>query len=64
MLSGLAARQRGYRSAGARERQPGGDTEVVGYSPYRKFKARTGDYMMVVAAGLMGIGLVAWAVWS
>jgi D-arabinose 1-dehydrogenase-like Zn-dependent alcohol dehydrogenase len=47
-----------------RERQPDGDTGGVGYSPYRKFKARTGDYVMVVAAGLVGVGLVAWAFFS
>jgi len=33
----------------------------MGYSPYRKFTARTGDYVMVVAAALIGLGLVAWA---
>jgi len=33
----------------------------VGYSPYRKFKARPGDYAMVVAALLVGLALVAWA---
>ena len=60
-LSRLAARQRGYRSVDVRDGQPGGDTGAVGYSPYRKFKARTGDYVMVVAAGLAGVGLLAWA---
>jgi hypothetical protein len=34
---------------------------VVGYSPYRKFRARTGDYVMVVVAALAGVALVAWA---
>jgi len=36
----------------------------VGYSPYRKFRARTGDYVMVVVAALIGVGLVAWAFFS
>ena len=36
----------------------------MGYSPYRKFKARTGDYVMVVAAGLAAVALVAWALVS
>jgi len=64
MLSERAARERGYRCRTVCERQPGGDTGAVGYSPYRKFKARTGDYVMVIAAGLAGIGLVAWALLS
>jgi hypothetical protein len=34
---------------------------TVGYSPYRKFKARTGDYVMIVAGTLVTLGLVAWA---
>jgi hypothetical protein len=37
------------------------NTDHVGYSPYRKFRARTGDYVMVVAAALVGVALVAWA---
>ena len=36
-------------------------TDHVGYSPYRKFTARTGDYVMVVAAVLIGAELVIWA---
>jgi hypothetical protein len=41
-----------------------GDHDIlvaVGYSPYRKFKARTGDYVMIVAGTLVTLGLVAWA---
>jgi hypothetical protein len=34
---------------------------TVGYSPYRKFKARTGDYVMIAAGTLVTLGLVAWA---
>ena len=41
-----------------------GDNERVGYSPYRKFKARTGDYVMLIAGGLAIVGLVAWAFFS
>ena len=41
-----------------------GDTGGVGYSPYRKFKARTGDYVMVAAAAVAGAGLLAWAFFS
>lgn len=33
----------------------------MGYNPYRKFTARPGDYVMVVAAILVALGLVAWA---
>jgi hypothetical protein len=33
----------------------------VGYSPYRKFKARTGDYVMLVAFATLSVGLLAWA---
>jgi hypothetical protein len=36
----------------------------MGYSPYRKFTARRGDYVMVVVAALIGLGLVAWAFFS
>lgn len=43
------------------ERQPVGDTGVVGYSPYRKFQVRTADYVMLAATALIGAGLVAWA---
>ena len=43
------------------ERQPARDTGGVGYSPYRKFRVRTADYVMLVAVGLIGVALVAWA---
>lgn len=43
------------------ERQPARDTDEVGYSPYRKFRVRTADYVMLVAVGLIGVALVAWA---
>lgn len=36
-------------------------TVGVGYSPYRKFTARPGDYVMVIAAALLGASLVVWA---
>lgn len=34
---------------------------AVGYNPYRKFRARPGDYVMVVSAVAVAIALVAWA---
>ena len=37
------------------------DDDGVGYSPYRRFRARTGDYVMVVVAALVGVALVVWA---
>jgi len=43
------------------ERQPARDTDGVGYSPYRKFRARTADYVLLVVCALVGVGLVAWA---
>jgi hypothetical protein len=36
----------------------------VGFDPYRRFRARTGDYVMVVAAVAVALGLVGWAVLS
>lgn len=39
---------------------PPGETPVVGYNPYRKFRARPADYAMVVAAFAIGVGLLAW----
>jgi len=33
----------------------------MGYSPYRKFTARSGDYAMVVVAVLAAAALVVWA---
>jgi hypothetical protein len=37
---------------------------VVGYNPYRRFRARTGDYVMVVAAVVVAIALLMWAVFA
>jgi hypothetical protein len=36
----------------------------MGYNPYRRFRARPSDYVMVVAAVLAALGLVAWALWG
>jgi len=33
----------------------------VGYNPYRKYKAKPADYVMVVMAIVVALGLVAWA---
>jgi hypothetical protein len=33
----------------------------VGYNPYRKFRAKPADYVLVAAALLIAILLVAWA---
>jgi hypothetical protein len=33
----------------------------VGFNPYRKFRARPTDYALVVAAVLVVLALVAWA---
>jgi hypothetical protein len=35
---------------------------AVGFNPYRKFKARPTDYVLVVAAILVALALVAWGV--
>jgi len=35
--------------------------QAVGYNPYRRFKARPADYALVVAAILVAIALVVWA---
>jgi energy-coupling factor transporter transmembrane protein EcfT len=34
----------------------------VGYNPYRKFKAKPADYVLVAAALVVCIGLLIWAV--
>jgi hypothetical protein len=34
----------------------------VGYNPYRRFRARRADYVLVVAALVVAVGLVIWAV--
>jgi hypothetical protein len=33
----------------------------VGYNPYRKFKAKPADYVLVVAALVVSLGLLIWA---
>jgi hypothetical protein len=33
----------------------------VGFNPYRKFRAKPADYVLVVAALLVALGLVIWA---
>jgi hypothetical protein len=33
----------------------------VGYNPYRKFRARPADYVLVAAALLVSLGLLVWA---
>ena len=35
---------------------------AVGYNPYRRFRARPADYVLVVAALLVAVMLVIWAV--
>jgi hypothetical protein len=34
----------------------------VGYNPYRKFKAKPADYVLVAAALLVSLALLIWAV--
>jgi hypothetical protein len=34
---------------------------VVGFNPYRKFQARPADYALVVAAIVVALALVVWA---
>ena len=51
------------RPGPARGRQaPPGDTGRVGYNPYRRFRARPIDYVLVVVCLLVAIGLIAWAI--
>jgi hypothetical protein len=33
----------------------------VGFNPYRRFRAKPADYVLVVAALLVALGLVVWA---
>ncbi len=33
----------------------------MGYNPYRRFKARPSDYVLVVVAIVVALALVAWA---
>jgi hypothetical protein len=35
---------------------------AVGYNPYRKFRARPVDYVLVVAALVVALALVLWGV--
>lgn len=35
---------------------------AVGYNPYRKYKAKPSDYVMVATAILVALALVAWGV--
>ena len=67
-LPEVAARREGTARRtgdGNRRRRRCGSTDdiliAVGYSPYRKFKARTGDYVMIVGRLLVTPGSVAWA---
>lgn len=48
----LRRTHRHYRSAG--------DTERVGYNPYRKKVVKPGDKWIMIAVGLVAIGLVLW----
>jgi hypothetical protein len=34
---------------------------AVGYNPYRRFRAKPVDYVLVVVAVAVALGLVAWA---
>jgi hypothetical protein len=36
----------------------------MGFNPYRRFRARTGDYVMVAAAIALAVALVIWAAFS
>ena len=33
----------------------------MGYNPYRKFKAKPADYVLVAAALVVSLGLLVWA---
>lgn len=33
----------------------------MGFNPYQRFRARTGDYVMVAVAVAAALGLVVWA---
>jgi energy-coupling factor transporter transmembrane protein EcfT len=35
--------------------------KTMGFNPYRKFRARSADYVFVVAAAIAVVALVAWA---
>jgi hypothetical protein len=34
---------------------------AVGYNPYRRFRARPADYVLVVVALVVAVGLLIWA---
>lgn len=36
----------------------------MGYNPYRRFKARPADYVLVVVAVVLALALVAWALFA
>jgi hypothetical protein len=36
----------------------------VGYNPYRKFRARPADYVLVVVALVVAVILIAWAIFG
>jgi hypothetical protein len=38
--------------------------KVVGFNPYRRFRARTSDYVMVAVAIALAVALVIWAAFS
>ena len=48
-------------AGGIPDRRPSGQTGRVGYNPYRRFKARPSDYVLVVACALVAIALLIWA---
>ena len=43
-------------------RQAPGDTGGVGYNPYRRFRARPFDYVLVAACLLVAVALLIWAI--
>ena len=45
-----------------RVRRAPGDTDGVGYNPYRRFRARPFDYVLVAACLLVAVALLIWAV--
>ena len=48
-------------SAGQPIRGITGDTQAVGFNPYRRFRARPIDYALVAACMIVAIALVVWA---
>jgi len=38
-----------------------GDTEAVGFNPYRRFKAKPFDYVLVASCIAIAIALLIWA---